>query len=322
MSRPDFKPDDFLKACADGDKETRVKFQDLFGEFIYNYPMKMFHLPKDRAADFYIYVFESDRIFRRLRSFERRNDAQLKTYLNYYVLRDLFFEWQRSQKEPETISLETVVSNDLEGGSTTLHDVLADPKASVGMSLDSNSDAEVLKDFLENLDPEKRLLLKLLHLAEFELSPQEIRLLCKKSGRPYREVVGMIEETKSELWKKDEKLTELDEQLGSIHGWILLRQKELDRLGDRLKSLSEGTSRHAEVRREIEDLERKLDWRYRQSGQLLGRVKQFRITTPYRDIARLLNAPLGTVCSLVARMREDLAKNVAETDVEKQASVL
>src|SRR5262249_58961237 len=56
--------------------------------------------------DFYLYAFERDRIFARLRSFEGRNAIQLRTFLAYYVLRVLFLDWQRGRHELDTVSLD------------------------------------------------------------------------------------------------------------------------------------------------------------------------------------------------------------------------
>jgi RNA polymerase sigma factor (sigma-70 family) len=301
------EPQELIRFALDGNREARIRFQDQFGEIIYNYPMRAFHLPKDRAADFYIYVFDDDKIFRRARGFEAQNNAQFTTYLQYYVLRDLFLEWQRGQKEPETISLTTVVSDHSGGSSGTIEDFLADPGANVEESLDRAGDARGLKNFIERLDAEKRLLLKLLHLAEFDLSPEEIRFLCKKSGRSYREVIFDLEQIRSSLRKKDEQFTAVQAQLESIHGWILLYQKELRTLSERLSSLAEGSPQFTESSRQKDELERKVEWRYRQRAQTLEKAGQFHITTPYKDIARLLNAPIGTVCSLVARTRTEFS---------------
>src|SRR6266850_4381328 len=100
MDGSDFDLKALLRSCLQGDTDSRIQFQDLFGELIYNYPIRSFRLPSDRTGDFYIYVFNEDRIFRRVGGFEARNGAQFKTYLNGYVLRDLFREWQRTLKEP------------------------------------------------------------------------------------------------------------------------------------------------------------------------------------------------------------------------------
>src|SRR5215471_14234544 len=93
MDLSDFELKALLRSCVEGNADSRIRFQNIFGGMIYNYPMMIFRLPSDRAGDFYIYVFDEDRIFRRVGGFEARNGAQFKTYLNFYVLRDLFLEW-------------------------------------------------------------------------------------------------------------------------------------------------------------------------------------------------------------------------------------
>ena len=312
MDLSDFELKALLRSCVEGDADSRVQFQNIFGELIYNYPMKMFHLPSDRTADFYIYIFEKDRIFRRVKSFEARNDAQFTTYLQFYVLRDLFLEWQRGQKEADTISLATAVSSGSGNSSSTLEDVLSDPRDTIEKPSDADSQAREFKALFDKLDPERKLLLKLLHLAEFDLSPQEIRLLCKKSGRSYRNVVFDLEEIRIRLRKKDEQASNIQARLESVYGWILLYQKELRKISERLGLLREDLPQLAEMRRQKEELERKLEWRYRQRSQILAQAREFRATTPYKDIARLFNAPLGTICSLVARTRTEISTTVGQ----------
>ena len=85
----------FAAACAGGDPTARRAFLERFAEDIYNFPVKIYGLSAEHAADFYLYAFERDRIFTRLRSFEGRNAIQLRTFLAYYVLRALFLDWQR-----------------------------------------------------------------------------------------------------------------------------------------------------------------------------------------------------------------------------------
>lgn len=310
---------ELLHAWAQGDADSRIKFQNAFGEAIYNYPIKTFRLSPDKAADFYIYVFENDRIFRRVSRFEARNGAQFQTYLNFYVLRDLFLEWRRTQKEPETISLATVVSDGSSDHAGTLEDLLANNDPRPDEMSDRMVHGAALKAFMESLDPEICLLLKLLYLAEIDLSPSEIRLLCQKSGRSYRETIFAIEETRTGLRKKDEQLTAIDEQLESIYGWILCYQKDLRQLTDKIGVQPDTASESNDDRQRREELERKLAWRYRQQRQALEKRRQFRITTPYKDIARLFNAPIGTVCSLVSRSREDIASALGRSQIVREA---
>ncbi len=322
MKQSDTDLKEMVNSCLAGDRDARIRFQDLFGDFIYNYPTKAFHLSSDNAADFYIYVFENDRVFKRLKGFEGRNNAQFKTYLGYYVLRDLFFEWQRGQKVPDTISLESAVT---EGGAsierTTFNDLLSDHDDNKERSMDSHEGVRAFKDVFANLDPEKRLVLKLLHLPDFDLDPDEIRLLCKKSGRSYKEIINIVEEVRNGLRRKDEQFESIQNQLDSIFGWILLYQKELVKIGEALQSASEGSTKHNDLDRQKEELERKLQWRYRQRKEVLEKAGTLRITTPYKDIARFLNVPLGTVCSLVSRIRGEVSEALGGSEVSRRAAV-
>ena len=132
MNETEVELKQIVRSCLEGNRDARTRFQSLFGEVIYSYPLKKFHLPKDKTADFYVYVFEKDKIFKRLIGFEGRNNAHFATYLRHYILRDLFFEWQRSRKEPDTVSFEkSVVENDERKAGPTLQDVIADPKDSI-----------------------------------------------------------------------------------------------------------------------------------------------------------------------------------------------
>ncbi len=146
MDLKDLNVKALLQLCVEGDANSRIQFQNCFADLIYNFPMTVFRLPSDRAGDFYIYVFTEDRIFKRLSGFEARNGAQLQTYLNHYVLRHLFLEWQRTLKEPETISLATPISDDSGESGRSLGDLLADP-IPADESLDSTAGALELKAF-------------------------------------------------------------------------------------------------------------------------------------------------------------------------------
>ena len=97
----------FAAACAGGDPAARRAFLERFAEDVYNFPVKIYGVSAEHAADFYLYAFERDRIFTRLRSFEGRNAIQLRTFLAYYVLRALFLDWQRGRRELETVSMDS-----------------------------------------------------------------------------------------------------------------------------------------------------------------------------------------------------------------------
>ena len=298
-------------SCLQGNADARRRFQDLFGEAIYHYPSKRFGLPKDKAADFFIYAFDNDRIFKRLGSFEGRNEAHIKTYLHSYVLHDLFLEWQRGLKDLETISLDGLGTDSGAGGEEAIFKARSDDgQSSEGLSTPVENNSEAFKDLVARIDVEKRVTWKLLCLAELDLNPDEIRFICQKSGRNYREAINLVEEIRHGLTSKDERVSALQDQLGSIFGWILLYQKESAKIREDLNSAPEKSSKHIQLAQRKEELERKLEWRYRQQRQVRIKAGQFRTTTPYKDIARLLNVPIGTVCSLIARTRAEIAETL------------
>ena len=59
---------EFLNVCAAGDTDARQCFQETYGEDIYNFPVKIYGTPIEEAGDFYLYVFDKDRIFIRLKT--------------------------------------------------------------------------------------------------------------------------------------------------------------------------------------------------------------------------------------------------------------
>ena len=52
-----------IRRCAEGDTSARRRFQDEFGTDVYTFPVRLYGVPAERAADFYVYVFENDRMW-------------------------------------------------------------------------------------------------------------------------------------------------------------------------------------------------------------------------------------------------------------------
>src|SRR5206468_9073996 len=114
------------------------------------------------AGDFYVYVFEHDRIFTRIRTFEGRNSIQFRPFLSYYVLKHLFLEWRRTCKELETVSLQTPVGGSVER-ERVLEDILPDSTAPEAEGVGSAA-AGPATEIWSSLSPEERLDWNLLSL--------------------------------------------------------------------------------------------------------------------------------------------------------------
>ena len=294
--RPD--PDDvreLVRGCAAGEGAARRAFQDRFGEDVYNFPVKIYGVSAERAADFYVYVFEADRIFTRMRTFEGRNGIQFRTFLAYYVLRSLFLEWQRGSRELDTVSLGDDEPED--GSANAAEEAVTVPTDVAGT--------------WAGLTAEERLDLKLLSLLEHPLAPDDVRLLARLSRRSLDDTVAVVAEVEAELRKRDVELARLRDQLDSVWGWIVLRRRELQETGERLRLM--GSNRASTNAKRLEErrgeLEAALEKRMRQRERLLGEIRTFKMTTPYKDIARLLNSTVGTVCSRIFRLRQRLEKD-------------
>lgn len=303
---------ELLHLCASGDLAARRRFQDEYGEDIYNFPVKIYRMPLDEAGDFYLYVFENDRIFSRMATFAGRNNIQFRTFLSYYVLKHLFLEWRRTQKEVDTISLSTPLGDSSEGG-RVLEDVLPDQAAREAEET-LVSESRETNAIWASLTPEDRLDLKLLSLIECDLTPEEVRLLARSTKRSIHETLALVAEVQEGLKRKDERTSQLRDDLDSVWGWILLRQKELQEIDEKIRRMGEAPNATREkLLQRKHELEQALVKRSRQKEKALEEMRSYKLTTPYKDIARLLNLTVGTVCSRIFRLRERLSREFGET---------
>jgi RNA polymerase sigma factor (sigma-70 family) len=293
---------ELVLACAEGDPRARRAFQERFAEDVYNFPVKIYGLPADKAADFYVYAFERDRIFVRLRTFEGRAGIQLRTFLSFHVLRALFLDWQRGNRELDTVSLSTPLRRGGEEGAA-LEDVLSAPDE------DAADDApEGLAELWESLAPEERLDLKLLSLLEHDLTADELRLLARLSRRPVEETLDLVLEVQTALRAKGARLASLAADVDSAWGWLVLRRRELQEIDEKIRLLGpgqEGATRQRLLERRRE-LEAAIEKRSLQHARTLDEMKSYKVTTPYKDIARLKGSTVGTVCSRIFRLRQRL----------------
>jgi DNA-directed RNA polymerase specialized sigma24 family protein len=303
---------EFLNACAAGDMTARRHFQEEYGEDIYNFPVKIYGTPSEEAGDYYLYVFDQDRIFLRLKTFAGRNGIQFRTFLSYYVLKHLFVEWRRACKEIEMISLQTPV-DEVGGENRTLEDVLP---GSVVLDV-TNSDqmqTRATNAALNALAPEERLYLKLWSLLEYQLSSEDVGLLAKISERTVGDTLAALAEVQHNLKRKDEKIARLSDELDFAWGWIVLRQKELQEINKQVHLLStvENLVDTEKLWAQKRVLEQALAKRIRQRDRIVEEIRTYKLTTPYRDIARLLNSTVGAVYACIFRLREQLAREFGE----------
>lgn len=292
-----------IQQCLSGDTAAAERFQQEYGELIYGYPLRVYRTPAEDAGDFYVFAFENHRIFRRLRTFEGR--APLRAYLLGFVLEDLVLEWKRSEREIETVSIEGL--DDLSGLMESGSAAPADPA-------EHSSDEERWGDLIRNLEPAKAVVMKLLYIEDYELTPAEIRHISKISSRTVPEVLSAIEQLRATVREREAALQRIQDTLEGVHAWIQLYERRLHRIAEDLACVPPTTMAAERLRDERVQLEHKIRRRQRQRTKLLSQAQRRKVTAPYKDIAMLLNTSVGNIASQIARVRQDLLMRAASRD--------
>src|SRR5262249_6404015 len=125
--------------------------------------------------------------------------------------------------------------------------------------------------------------------------------------RSLEETRALVEEVQADLRRKDERLGALRDELDVAWGWLVLRRRELEDVEESLGLL--GTTKTPAAQALVarrQSLEATIAKRARQHGRVLEKMQSHKTTTSYRDVARLKNSTVGTVCSRIFRLRERL----------------
>lgn len=305
MSKSDIEnATELIQDCIEGRQEARQAFMDRYGVVIYNYPAVLSRGDRHEAGDFFLYAFEKDRIFKRLRHF-RGERIGLEDYLRFYVLKDLFFEWRRfeRQRKPRLDPYDDAVSPELEDK--------RDDAGGQGEFQDPDDRTSTLYRLLQR---EEFFVLKLLYLQGIDLTGDDIRMLAKLSGRTIGEAMSLLAEVEEKLAARTSENREMEEKLTTVYMIMVGYQERIAVLRNELEHLDPRyhASEIKACSEEIAELERKWQWRVTQRKALFKRLWDRNPTTPYNDLGRLLNRPLGSICSAVARARKAFRKACEE----------
>ncbi|MGH8067777.1 MAG: hypothetical protein ACRERE_21610 [Candidatus Entotheonellia bacterium] len=172
---------------------------------------------------------------------------------------------------------------------------------------------------LGTLEAERRLLIKLLCLADLDLEPADVRLITQLSGRGINETLEIIDNIEKAMGQRATRWRERQDKVTTVHAWIMTYQRRLRQLGEQLDQSVQagGQANLRSLQEERDDLLRKLAWRYRQQESLRQETLAVHIRPSYKELARLLNWPLGTLCSRVARAREELSQAMGRLSSEE-----
>lgn len=296
-----------IRRCLAGDREAAATFQDLYGELIYGYPIRVYRVPPDEAGDFYVFAFDRGRIFRRVRTFEGR--APFRAYLLGFVLDDLVLEWKRGQREIETVSLESLGELPDPGSS--------DRSQQEGDAGVMDMDRSAMRELLSELSTPKAVVMKLLYVEDHEFDPTEVRYLSQVSGNAIPDVLDRIEELRATVREREAGLKKMEDALDAVQAWIQLYERRIQRINEDLSALPPTAAAAEKLREERGQLLRKIERRRSQRSKLLAQSQRRKTTAPYKDIAALLNTSIGNIGSQIARLRRELMTKVGDSSASR-----
>lgn len=279
--------------------KNKSLFQSEYGVLIYNYPKRFLKMDAENAGDFYLYVFENDRIFKRLANF-RGERISLANYLKYHVLKDMCLEWLRT-----TSSRLTTESLD-------------DPDSGLEnrLSADGNSQTEVRAPWMDCVLQVFRqpafLILRILHLADFPVLAEDIRQVAEKTGRELTDVAKYIAGIENQLNEKSMTAVSRSDQLAIQHWRRLMYQKRLVQIETELVAARHDMDQVAigKLEREKSELERKYAWRLRQVEAMTAEGSNQTGTASYKDISELMMTTVGSVSAKIYKVKTRLRSEI------------
>lgn len=278
--------------------DRKTRFQAEYGVLIYNYPIRYLKLDSEKAGDFYLYAFEKDRIFKRIDNFKGKQ-ISLANYLKYYVLKDMCLEWLRS------------ISHRLNTES------LDDPDTGLDNRLQADGDPALRESspwmdcMMQVFKQPAFLILRILHIADHPVQPEDIRMIAEKTGREFTDVVQRIAEIENQLGDRMSSADSRSDQMAIQYWRRLTYQKKLVRIESDLQTAEHNhqTAVIEKLTHEKSELERKYTWRLRQVETMMSDASQA-VTTSYKDIAELMMTTTGAVSAKIYKTKARLKSEI------------
>lgn len=278
-----------VDACLGGDASARRRFLAELLPLIYRFDAGG-HEHESASEDFLAFLFDGDRLFRRLRGY--RGEAPLRAYLWHCILPDLMKQFRARLRRQR---LDTVSIDDRPAAGAT-----ADRDA-----VTASSDADVAAA-LAALPIDKRVLIKLLHLEDFDLGAEERHFLAELNGWTLRAVAARLAEAREVIRVREAARHARLEAAASAGQWIRIYAGQLRQVEDDLAALGEDPARSERLVARRAELRRKLAKRERQRVEQLRAAEATLVTLPTGLIAELLRLGESTTRVKITRVRDEL----------------
>jgi RNA polymerase sigma factor (sigma-70 family) len=277
-------PDSEIKSCLykyrAGDKKSYSAIIELISPYIYNYPRVIFSSSSDCCGDFYEYILSRlDKIL----NLYRESDAKFITWFTI-VLRNRYLNFVRERMSGDKVREHTdVLSLDQSSeGSPALYDLIGDGKNYLEQDK-LNFDA-LIDGILRKLNERQRIFFHLYFIET--LRPEDVSFLSISLQRPVREVLYGIDLLRNAMLKKYEVRGRVLDKLSALHEALLDNQK---------------VSKNDEI-----ILLRK------KRERILEEYRRIKLNPSYESIAEVLQLPLGTVSTGIARMKKAVRNAIEE----------
>jgi hypothetical protein len=290
-----------VAACLAGDTAARQQFRTQFLPLIYDFELRVAGRGgelESAGGDFLGFVFEGDRIYRRLGGF--RGATRLARYLWGWILPDLLkqFRGMLRRQRLDTVSLD---ANPVYSATIAADDAHSEGDASPGVAA-----------LLEGLSMEKRILFKILHPEDFDLDAAEVQFLAARTGRSIRTVLERLDEARRVVREREAVQHARLEDAESSGQWIRLYECRLAQLDEDLQALVADSARAARLREQRATLLQKLDKRRRQQAERLRTGAHTVVTVPTEMVADILGQRPSVTRSQITRARQELAALLAD----------
>ncbi len=274
--RPDKTDEELAALCAQGIDNVERELLQRYMQAIYWLPRQAFGVPEEDLSDFLLYAIEKIRSRDILAKYDPTRGARFSTWFGV-ILRNLFLDYTRSHR-PGPASLE-------------LDESLPAPA--------EPDPPEAEDELLKAMQTRCRVLFKLLLCNTYLLTPEEIRWIAEQSKRSVLDVTRRIAAMEEGLADKEARLRQRYDKLATACWWKSNYEKQVRRI--------ERTTEHPwtkppeDLGKACDRLERRRQEYDRLVHELSGTAGI--ATAPYRELAKLLAVPDGTIASHISRCR-------------------
>lgn len=280
-----------VDGCKKGNAESLQRFFDLYGQDIYNFPMRVFSMTEDDAGDFFLFAFERLRDGRRMRTFV--GDSRFRTWL-YTVLRNLVIDWLRSRREIELIPVDRIEREE------------GRPSASVTVETGGMDEVSVLlASKLSQMPILHKVIFKLVYLYYVDLDAEELSYLEAEYSIAPSATMAFVLREREDLAEKEEENLRKEDSLTHLYLTIHRLREKKDRLRD-------DRNREAEyIQAETEKLDASLEKKYATRNKILERKRKGLLVArvPYRVVASFLGIPEGSVSVYMGKVASFLTND-------------